>query len=251
MYKNLWVLNCFLLATLLSSCTLSVAKLTPIKHIRYHTEKPDIDNSLVPFEDSKNHLYGYKDRFGKLTIPAKFTMAGNFNQYGIADVVLKQDLKGSNPNWVKINKSGKVLSYSYFFDNGPDYFVQGLSRFVKRGKIGFVDHKAQKVISAQFDWASPFVYDAPVSVVCNGCKSDSLGEHPEMKGGKWGAIDFKGKIIVPLEYEMSHAPSCRGRPDTEKYVTLTFTKDKNLYQLFQTQDGDYKIIKNGLSPVLK
>lgn len=197
-------------------------------------ERGEIDDSLVPFEDSKNHLYGYKNRSGRIVIRSIFAVALNFNQHGIADVLLDTKNK-PNRIWVKIDKLGKILTYSYFFDNGPDYFVGGLSRFVEKDEIGFIDYKARKVVSAEFDWASPFHFDLPVAIVCKGCKSDGLGEHPEIEGGKWGVIDSRGKIIVPLEYDSQYIAKSHN-PDE----TITFLKGKKLYQVFQMQNGDYK-----------
>jgi hypothetical protein len=109
--------------------------------------------------------------------------------------------------WYMLHKSGKILVKSYYFDNGADYFEQGLSRFVENGKVGFIDKTGKKVIPANFDWARPFGMTEPVTTVCVGCKEVPMegkaGEvgMKETKGGQWGLIDRKGREVIPMEYD--------------------------------------------------
>jgi hypothetical protein len=87
------------------------------------------------------------------------------------------------------------------FDNGPDYFKEGLARTEQKGKIGFIDKKLSIVISPEYDFAFPFKNG--VSVVCNGCTRKQTGEHVEIEGGRWGAINTKGKIVQPVVHSKS------------------------------------------------
>lgn len=80
----------------------------------------------------------------------------------------------------------------YIFDNGPDYFVEGLARFVENGKIGFYNEKNEKIIQAQFDWASPF--ENGLAQVCNGCKEVQQDEHKTLKGGVLGTVNLRGEV---------------------------------------------------------
>ena len=89
--------------------------------------------------------------------------------------------------------------HPYPFDNGPDYFEEGLARFVKNNKFGFFDTKARIVVPATYDFATPFKEGR--AVVCNGCKPYTEGEYILYKGGKWGFIDTAGKVIIPLQYD--------------------------------------------------
>ena len=97
--------------------------------------------------------------------------------------------------------SGKVVR-SFFFDNGADYFEEGLSRTIANGKFGFINQQLETVIAPQFDFAYPF--EDSKSMVCQGCQQqkETNGEHTMIVGGKWGVIDKKGDIIVPLEYSL-------------------------------------------------
>jgi hypothetical protein len=91
-----------------------------------------------------------------------------------------------------ITKAGRTAPTIYF-DNGPDYFVEGLARTRKNNKIGFIDKQLNIVIEPKYDFASPFRNG--VAEVCNGCKRKYHGEHWEMVGGSWGKIDINGNLI--------------------------------------------------------
>jgi hypothetical protein len=93
-----------------------------------------------------------------------------------------------------VNRSGKTAP-AFPFDNGPDYFVEGLARTVKDGKVGFVDADLNVVIAPVWDFASPFEHG--VAAVCTGCVQVAEGEHHRYRGGKWGSIDRRGKIVSP------------------------------------------------------
>lgn len=195
------------------------------------------DNTLIPFLDTTSDLYGYQTPTGQTIIPPQFYRAFAFNKYGIADVKTKE-LFG----WVKIDKSGKVLATSYFFDNGPDYYVSGLSRFVQNNKIGFINKRGHPVVPAEYDWANSFSYNFPITVVAKGCKPVKFSEYEEvMKGGKWGAVDRHGKVIIPLIYDDFEYTN-RSQGKEEKSI-LTFVRGDTRYQLFHTRWGKYKLIQ--------
>jgi hypothetical protein len=112
----------------------------------------------------------------------------NFNKHGLAAIITKD-------GWVVINKKMKVLYVPYIYDNGPDYISEGLSRYVDKGKIGFVNIKGKVIIPAAYDFVSPF--EDGKAQFCNGCKSIQEGEHSYMdpKSGVWGTINKKGKVV--------------------------------------------------------
>ena len=83
------------------------------------------------------------------------------------------------------------------FDNGPDYFVAGLARTIQDGKVGFFDEDLAIVIAPRWDFAFPF--EGETAVVCDGCTSREIGDgHREVFGGRWGAIDRRGRIAIPV-----------------------------------------------------
>ena len=95
------------------------------------------------------------------------------------------------------NQSGLVRK-TLMRDNGPDDFRDGLARTEWQGKIGFFDKALTVVIEPLYDFAFPF--ENGIAVVCNGCAERTTGEHTELVGGFWGAINKKGEIIHPIEY---------------------------------------------------
>jgi hypothetical protein len=85
----------------------------------------------------------------------------------------------------------------YLFDNGADYFSEGVRRFVKNGKVGFVDRYGKIIIQPGHDFASSFNYG--YAVFCDGCdweKTDD--EHPAIVGGTWGVMNTKGETVQPF-----------------------------------------------------
>ena len=148
------------------------------------------DDSLSPVKvDAK---YGYADQTGKIIIPPTYLVALPFNTGGIAAVV-------DDSGWVYINSSGLKLLRPFIVDNGPDYFVDGLARFVKDNKIGFCDQKGRVIISAQFSFVQPF--SEGVAGFCTECRQIKEGEYHRFSGGKWGFIDRKGNVIIKAIYE--------------------------------------------------
>jgi hypothetical protein len=131
---------------------------------------------LVPFE--KEEKWGYKDSRGRVVIEPRYVVAQEFLPGGIAAVADEKE-------WSYIDTKGNVVIKPFLFDNGPDYFREGLARFKSADQFGFFDQTGRKVIAAQFDFAAPF--SEGLAAVC--------------KAGKWGFIDKKGRIVIPLRFE--------------------------------------------------
>ena len=99
----------------------------------------------------------------------------------------------SNGDCYWVTSGGKIMR-TYCFDNGSDYFVDGLARYISpKGKFGFMDEKLRIVIPAQFDFVFPF--ENGKAQYCNGCKSVQAGEHSSMTGVDWRYIDKSGHPI--------------------------------------------------------
>jgi len=105
--------------------------------------------------------------------------------------------------WHCLDKKGRHLATILNFDNGPDYASEGLIRYEDANKIGFVDEACKIRIVAKWDFAFPF--SAGRAVVCEGCQNQSDGEHTLRVGGKWGAINRKGAVVVPVAYDSATA----------------------------------------------
>ena len=59
--------------------------------------------------------------------------------------------------------------------------------------------KVKSLSESQFDFAFPF--HEGLAAICVGCKEDPEGEYHSVKGGTWGYINRRGKIVIPAQFE--------------------------------------------------
>lgn len=81
------------------------------------------------------------------------------------------------------------------YDNGPDYFADGLTRARVDGRIGYYDTRLQPAFAARFDWGFPFQDGS--AEVCDGCREgtpDADG-HAGIVGGTRFRIDRQGNVL--------------------------------------------------------
>ena len=168
------------------------------------SEAAKIDK-LTPFEDEETGLWGYKNGDGKIAIKPQYHIAFDFTGK-IAAIGRKDGL-------YYIDGNGNILNIRPFiYDNGPDYFREGLARFTLATKTGFLNEHGEVVIDPlEFDFVSPF-FDS-LAVVCIGCaevKEDEHNEHTSIAGGKWGYVDRQGHLTIPLKFDGAE-PFDKGR----------------------------------------
>ncbi len=137
----------------------------------------------------RDGLFGYKNQNDQIVIRAKFTAAMDFSEKGIAAVA-------DSSGWAYIDTQGKILIRPFIYDNGPDYFCEGLARFVENDKIGFFDESGKIIIKAEWDFA--YTFEDGKAAVCNGCKISIDKDHNSVSGGEWGYINKTGKVIFPI-----------------------------------------------------
>ncbi len=101
-------------------------------------------------------------------------------------------------------RSDGRMARTVWFDNGADYFVEGLARTTRDGRIGFMDATLVVRIPPKWDFAFPF--NGGVAVVCQECREQKVGEHSEVVGGLWGYIDTDGTEVVPVRFERDLLP---------------------------------------------
>ncbi|WP_312285190.1 WG repeat-containing protein [Chryseobacterium gleum] len=204
--------------------------LTPI--IAFSQSKED----LYYFK-SKDSLVGVKDKAGKIIVPAQFKV---FSFLKDGDPVegetivfdgSKEDEKSEKNAWGYVyDRNGKFLYQPFLFDNGADYFSEGVRRLVKNGKVGFADRNGKIVIEAEHDFVAPFNYG--YAAFCDGCDWEKTeDEHPQIIGGTWGVMNFKGEIMQPLTNHSEKDIKVNG-----KYYAYPFQyneKEKNILQFFE------------------
>jgi len=145
-----------------------------------------------PFQAGEK--WGYKDRQGRAVIAARYLIVMPFSSHGLAAVV-------DDSGWVYINGQGEKLLRPYVLDNGPDYFREGLARYVSAGKIGYFDESGRIVIPAAFKFAAPF--SEGLAAFCEACENISSGEHSTYQGGRWGYLNKKGRIVIGARFEQA------------------------------------------------
>lgn len=130
------------------------------------------------------------------------------------------------------DRNGKFLYQPFLYDNGADYFSEGLRRLVKNGKVGFADRNGKIVIEAEHDFAFPFNYG--YAAFCDGCDWEKTNdEHRSVVGGKWGVMNVKGETVQPLTKPTDQDVEIDGKyyPNQFQYNE----KEKNILQFFEKQ----------------
>ena len=99
--------------------------------------------------------------------------------------------------WYYLLPDGKNLEV-IDYDNGPDYFSEGLTRSRRDGKISYWNEQLEMVIGPRYDWGWPF--EGGLALVCSGCRPERPPgeEHTEVVGGSWGVIDARGEEVIEL-----------------------------------------------------
>lgn len=174
------ILVCFLL-----SCTSNSQE----DHSK--TRKTQENDTLYRFSNEEFEIgvpAGFKNSSGKVIIPiGKYShvWTDKFVHFAIVS-----DKKNTGDKIVAIDKKGKVLFEVYWFDNGPDYIVEGLFRVKQNGKIGFANEKGEIVIPCKYACAFPFENgEAKVAMECKEVKD---GEHTVCESENWIYINKKG-----------------------------------------------------------
>jgi len=92
-------------------------------------------------------LYGFLDGLGKIVVPASYTEAGFFSE----DIAIVKTVHGSI---IGINTNGETLFESKYKYVGE--FNNGLARFKRNNKYGFIDKVGRVVIQPKYSWAGDF-----------------------------------------------------------------------------------------------
>ncbi|MEJ0032807.1 MAG: WG repeat-containing protein [Bacteroidota bacterium] len=102
-----------------------------------------------------------------------------------------------------IDKKEKILFEVYPFDNGPDPVEGGLFRIRQNDLIGFANIEGKIVIRPRFNAVLTFRNN--LAPFCEGCTLKGDGEHKSWVGGKWGAIDKRGNVVIEPAYDLPTA----------------------------------------------
>lgn len=156
------------------------------------TENSDTSpsDSLILKETEGGYQFFYPD--GSLAIEQGYFMAAEFSEAGFAAVA---DQEG----WAYIDKKGNVWLRPFIYDNGPDYFSEGVARYVENEKMGLFTEKGEKLTKASYTFIRPMKEGR--AAFCEGCETVRELEVSRIEGGKWGFLDEDGKVVIKPIYD--------------------------------------------------
>lgn len=198
------------------------------------------EKEVLRYFITKDTLVGVKNQKGEIIVPAQFRIYSILED---GDLVKgntiffdgwKKDVGHEKNMWGYVyDRKGNFLYRPYFYDNGADFFEEGVQRFVKNGKVGFADRNGKVVIEPKHDFVSPFNYG--YAAFCDGCDWEKTeDEHKAIVGGTWGVMNFKGEIVQPIAKKSEKDVKLDG-----KYYPYPFgynEKEKNILQFFERQN---------------
>ncbi|PSK91112.1 WG repeat-containing protein [Taibaiella chishuiensis] len=156
---------------------------------------------------SGDPLTGYKSLDGNIAIAAKYLWASD-TFYTMA-IVFDQ-------GWIGINRKQEIILRPFIFDNGPDYVVEGLFRFVEGEKMGFADPDGHKVIPARYDFVTPFEEGLAAYTLGGYKQYDQSRQHWWWTGGyEQGFVNRDGQEFReagPLQGKRRKALTREGKP---------------------------------------
>ncbi|MCJ7932427.1 MAG: WG repeat-containing protein [Chryseobacterium sp.] len=194
---------------------------------------------VLHYFKSKDSLVGVKNKAGKIIVPAQFKVFSYLKdgEPVMGETILfdgeKNGEKTEKNAWGYVyDRNGKFLYNPYLYDNGADYFSEGVRRLVKNGKIGFADRNGKIVIEPEHDFVSPFNYG--YAAFCDGCDWEKTeDEHKAMVGGTWGVMNAKGQPVQPLAGHSENDVEIDGKyyPNPFEYNE----KEKSILRFFEKQ----------------
>jgi len=149
---------------------------TKEKHLQYGSSVAYVsskDDTILPFGS-----FAY---FGTDTL----------NYY--ANVLLHPN-ESTYGRWVGVDRNANILFDLVSFDNGPDYFKEGLTRVKRNGKMGYANKKGEVVIPCQYAYAGWFE-NGVAKVTFEAKEYLDLDEHRRVESDTWFEIDKQGNRI--------------------------------------------------------
>lgn len=201
-----------------------------------YSQKKDVLKYFI----SKDSLVGVKNQKGEIIVPAQFRVFSNIENGELVegetihfDGSKKGEEREKNAWGYIYDRKGNFLYQPFLYDNGADYFQEGVRRFVKNGKMGFADRNGTTVIEATHDFVFPFNYG--YASFCDGCdweKTDD--EHKAVVGGTWGIMNDKGETVQPSSKQSENDLEVGG--ERYPYPFRYNEKEKSILQFFEKQN---------------
>ena len=197
------------------------------------------NKEVLTYFKSKDSLVGVKNSDGKIIVPAQFKIFSDLRngepvkgETVFFDGMKKDEEPEKNALGYVYDRNGNFLYRPFAYDNGADYFSEGVRRFVKNGKVGFADRNGKVIIEARHDFASPFHYG--YAAYCDGCdREKTQEEHRAIVGGTWGVMDSKGQIVQPV---VKSANTVEVNGKSYPYPFSYTQKEKEVLRFFENRN---------------
>ncbi len=144
------------------------------------------NHRFKPLYDADSSSCGYKNKKGEIIAKPIYSACFDYVFKKIVVVAEGSDLKC-------IDYQGNYLYDVFNYDNGPDYFSDGLIRFVQNGLLGYADKNGKVVIGPKYACAWPFE-DGQAQVAVN-CTKTLENEMMMWESEDWILIDNQGNTI--------------------------------------------------------
>ena len=179
-----------------------------LEEISQEKLKKLIPTDIIAFKNKKSNKVGYLYKYYQIVIPFEYEDGKAFSINGLAPVKKKG-------KWGFINRFNQVV-IDYQFDDASK-FNQGLAGVKKGNKWGFINKNGKVVIDFKYndiDEKGFSGYRARVKLNNKERYITMLGQdydfiHPNYEKlnivlvqdkGKYGYVDFSGKLVIPLIY---------------------------------------------------
>lgn len=182
----------------LVSCASSKTLISEPVNSSYATITEVNDTLLLFCDDTYDsvQLCGYLNQQGD-TVISKHEFQILFSEIFV-NFAFVYDAQKFGKEIVAINRDKKVVFEAFMYDNGPDYFAEGLFRIKQNGKIGFANEKGEIIIPAIYDCAYPF--EDGMAKVSLSCETITDGfEHYGWESKEWFFINLKGEKVSENE----------------------------------------------------
>jgi len=206
---------------------------------------------LYYFVSPDSSFVGVKDEFGKVIIEPIFSSFFIDNEdlsqpitteliefYALPQGQQFDRNKPAMPTGTVYNRKGEFLYHAQLYDNGPDYWGEGVRRYVENGKIGFVTKSGIKITPAAWDFALPFNYGYAEVMEGKLMKVyDSSGEHWSI--GSDGPVE---SYLINKKGERAYGyPQAKHPKDylyEGKYYPYAFEYDQKEKQIIEKLQAD-------------
>lgn len=155
-----------------------------------NTDEKAVAPPLFPYRDAGQ--WGYINDKGEVVVQPQFSHAGDFSE-GLAYVAKR--LGGTRGY---IDETG-AMAFEIPDDWGVRDFSDGLAVFRISDKFGYFDRQGKIVVEAKYDDAKNF--SEGLAAVNVGAVSEGFPRPFLREGGKWGFIDKRGNVVIPIEWK--------------------------------------------------